>query len=70
VLQSTKLKGVGDLKSALTSDIKLYDLEFALLLFFLFGPAFSRDCKTMGTLEVGLNASPWGPGCEIGSSEQ
>ena len=31
MLQSTKLKGVGDLKSALTSDMKMQNLEFAQL---------------------------------------
>jgi hypothetical protein len=31
VWQSTKLKGVGDLKSALTSDTKRQNLEFALM---------------------------------------
>ena len=29
VLQSTKLKGIGDLKSPLTSDIEMLSLEFA-----------------------------------------
>jgi hypothetical protein len=31
VFQSTKLKGVGDLKSALTSDREMQSLEFALV---------------------------------------
>jgi hypothetical protein len=33
VLQSTKLKGVGDLKNALTLDMEMQNLEFALLAF-------------------------------------
>ena len=33
VLQSTKLKGIGDLKSALTSDVEMQSLEFAQLVF-------------------------------------
>ena len=40
VLQSTKLKGVGDLKSALTSDTKTQSLECALLVLGLSGPFF------------------------------
>ena len=35
VLQSTKLKGVGDLKNALTSDMEMQSLEFAQLVFSL-----------------------------------
>lgn len=35
MLQSTKLKGVGDLKSALTSDMEMLSLEFAQLVFSL-----------------------------------
>ena len=33
MLQSTKLKGAGDLKTALTSDIEMQSLEFAQLVF-------------------------------------
>jgi hypothetical protein len=33
VLQSTKLKGVGDLKSIWTSDMEMQSLEFAQLIF-------------------------------------
>ena len=33
VLQSIKMKGVGDLKSVLTSDIEIQHLEFVLLVF-------------------------------------
>ena len=33
MLQSTKLKGVGDLKSTLTSDMEMQSLEFAQLVF-------------------------------------
>ena len=33
MLQLTKLKGVGNLKSALTSDTETQNLEFALLVF-------------------------------------
>jgi hypothetical protein len=33
VLQSTKLKGFGDLKCVLTSDMKIQSLEFAQLVF-------------------------------------
>ena len=33
MLQSTKLKGIGDLKSVLTSDMELQSLEFAQLVF-------------------------------------
>ena len=35
VLQSTKLEGVGDLKSALTSDMEMLGVEFSLLVFSL-----------------------------------
>jgi hypothetical protein len=35
VLQSTKLKGVGELKSILTSDMEMKSLEFAQLVFSL-----------------------------------
>lgn len=35
MLQSTKLKRVGDVKSTLTSDMKLQNLEFAQLAFSL-----------------------------------
>ena len=35
VLQSTKLKGVGDLKTALTSDMEMQSMEFAQLDFSL-----------------------------------
>ena len=38
VQQSTKLKGVGDLKSALTSDMEMQSLEYAQLA--CFGPIF------------------------------
>jgi hypothetical protein len=33
VLQSTKMRGIGDLKSALTPSIKMQSLEFAQLVF-------------------------------------
>ena len=33
VLQTTKLKIVGDLKSTLTTDVEMQNLEFALLVF-------------------------------------
>jgi hypothetical protein len=33
VLQSTKLKGVGNMKSALTSDMEMQNSEFVLLVF-------------------------------------
>ena len=33
VFQSTKMKEVGDLKSALTSDMEMQSLEFAQLVF-------------------------------------
>ena len=35
MLKSIKLKGVGDLKRTLTSDMKIQDLEFVLLAFSL-----------------------------------
>ena len=31
MLQSTKMKGVGDLKNTLTSDMEMQSLEFALI---------------------------------------
>ena len=34
-MQSSKLKGVGDLKSALTLDVEMQNLEFAQLVFSL-----------------------------------
>jgi hypothetical protein len=41
LLQSTKMKGVGDLKSTLTSDMEMQSLEFAQLdSGVLFGPEF------------------------------
>jgi hypothetical protein len=41
VLQLTKLKEVGDLKRALTSDMEMLSLEFAKLVFLsCFGPVF------------------------------
>jgi hypothetical protein len=36
--QSTGLKGVGDLKSSLTSDIEIWSLVFAQLVLSCFGP--------------------------------
>ena len=35
MLQSIKLKGVGDLKNVLTSDMEIQSLEFAQLVFIL-----------------------------------
>jgi hypothetical protein len=40
LLQSIKMKGVGDLKSALTSDMEKQSLKFAQLILVLFGSLF------------------------------
>jgi hypothetical protein len=45
VLQSTKLKGVGDLKSTLTSDMEIQRWEFARLVFGLPWPSVSSLCS-------------------------
>ena len=45
MLQSTKLNGVGDLKSILTSDMEMQSLEFAQLVFSL---ALVQDFLTIG----------------------
>jgi hypothetical protein len=47
VLQSTKIKGLGDLKSALTSDMEVQSLEFAQL---DFGLALVHHFLTMSPL--------------------
>ena len=61
VLQSTKLKGAGDLKSTLTSDMEMQSLEFAQMLFSLalFGPDFLTMLPFCGGPLFLLVCWPW-----------
>jgi hypothetical protein len=58
VLQSTNLKGLGDLKSALTSDTEMESLEFAQLVFILLWSSISSLCPISYDLEQSLYPVP------------
>jgi hypothetical protein len=51
VLQSIKMKGVGDLKSVLTSDMERQNLEFALMFFSILWSSIFSLCSLFSLLE-------------------